>query len=401
MNVTFGQSGEVTIAKGGNKIAFGKSMNCLICIYFILTNEACNQANVNKNTSLNSYKIWHGRFGHIGKSTFLEIKRNDLFNENNNFKTINPTDEVCEACTYAKQARLPFSKERDRSHILRPLLAIHSDVCGPITPTTIDEKRYYVTFIDEFTHYTSVYLIFCKNEVFVVFQDYVAKIETHYNLKIAHLYCDNGTEYLSNEYKAFCVKKGIQYHLTNPHTSQQNSISERMNRTIVEKSRAMIFNANLEKEFWGEAVLTAVYLINLIPTTSIPKNVTPYELRRNKKPKIQYLRTFGCIAYVLDKNKKSKFEKRSSKGNFVGYEPNGYKIFNLESGKFIRSRDVVFDKLDFKNSKQNKINNEGCKNSDINRQKTDKISEVSKSQEKKIDKSIPKKMKLIKSLSMT
>lgn len=66
---------------------------------------------------------------------------------------------------------------------------------------------------------------------------------------------------------------------------------------------------------------------------------------------LKHLRTFCFIAYVLDKNKKGKFDKRSSKGIFVGYEPNGNTIFIFESGKIIRSTDVIFDELNFKNSK--------------------------------------------------
>ena len=71
-------------------------------------------------------------------------------------------------------------------------------------------------FVDEFTHYCVTYLITYKSDVFKVFQDFVAKSEIHFNLKIAHLYCDNGREYLSNEMKEFCVQKGISYHLTVP-----------------------------------------------------------------------------------------------------------------------------------------------------------------------------------------
>jgi len=54
-------------------------------------------------------------------------------------------------------------------------------------------------------------------------------------LKIVNLYIDNGREYLSNEMRQFCVKKGITYHLTVPHTPQLNGVSERMIRTIPEK----------------------------------------------------------------------------------------------------------------------------------------------------------------------
>ena len=69
-----------------------------------------------------------------------------------------------------------------------------------------------MTFIDEFTHYTVVYLLNYKSEVFKVFQDFVNKSEAHFNFKIAYLYCVSGSEFVSNVFKDFCVQKGIQYH---------------------------------------------------------------------------------------------------------------------------------------------------------------------------------------------
>lgn len=58
-----------------------------------------------------------------------------------------------------------------------------------------------------------------------MFKNFIAKSEAHFNLKIVNLYIDNGGEYLSNEMREFCVGKGITYHLTVPHTPQQNGVS--------------------------------------------------------------------------------------------------------------------------------------------------------------------------------
>jgi len=98
---------------------------------------------------------------------------------------------------------------------------VHSDVCGPITPSTINEKNYYVIFVDQYTHYCVTYLIKNKSDVFDMFKDFLAKSEAHFNLKMVNLYIDNGREYLSNGMREFCVQKGITYHLTVPHTPQQ------------------------------------------------------------------------------------------------------------------------------------------------------------------------------------
>ena len=102
-----------------------------------------------------------------------------------------------------------------------------------------------------------------------MFKNFVAKSEAHFNLKIVNLYCDNGGEYLSNEMKAYCTEKGVSYHLTVPHTPSLNGVSERMVRTITEKARTLIDGAKLSKLFWGEAVLTATYLINRTPNKGL------------------------------------------------------------------------------------------------------------------------------------
>lgn len=214
----------------------------------------------------------------------------------------------------------------------------------------------------------------------------MAKSEAHFNLKIAYLYCDNENEYLSNDFKSFCVQKVIQYHLTVPYTPRQNSVAERMNRSLVEKARAMIHGADLGKELWGEAILSATYLLNVTPTKAVPQ--TPYELWHDKKPSLEHLRVFGCTVYVHDKTRKSKFDKKSCKGILVGYEQNGYKILNTETNKFISARDVIFDEIDYKKSRPSvHTKSIDYENADIKRQKTDETLKISK--ESEINKSVP------------
>ena len=77
---------------------------------------------------------------------------------------------------------------------------------------------------------------------------------------------DNGLEYFSEQFNKFCVKEGIARHKIVKGTPHQNSLAERMNRTILERVRCMIINVSLPKAFWGEAVATTIYLINRCPS---------------------------------------------------------------------------------------------------------------------------------------
>lgn len=349
LTIVFNQDG-AQICKDGKCLMQGKSLNNLIAIDFVVSNidRSCSHVcNVNQN----NYNLWHQRLGHISKSKFIELQRNKMINDISEIDAVTPTDALCEPCINGKQARLPFNQSKDKSHIKRPLYVVHSDVCGPITPPTVDNKNYYVLFVDQYTHYCVVYLIMNKSDVFNAFKDYVAKSEAKFNLKLVTLYCDNGGEYLSTEMKNYCSEKGITYHLTTPRTPQQNGVSERMVRTVTEKARSMIHGAKLDKMFWGEAVLTAVNLINISPTRALKLSKTPFEMWHDKKPEIKYLKVFGSTVYVHNKTSKTKFEEKSWKGILVGYEPNGYKVWDPNCERFVTVRDVVVDETNFLQSR--------------------------------------------------
>lgn len=161
------------------------------------------------------------------------------------------------------------------------------------------------------------------------FKDFVNKSETnfsHLNVRPVHLYIDNGTEYLSNHMKQFCFEKGITYHLTIPYTPHKNGVAERMIRTITEKARTLLIHSKLPKSFWGEAILTATFLVNITPTKATTLKQTPFEKLHGKKPLLRHLKVFGSTVFVLEKTVTNKFEEKSWKGILVGYTQNGSKF---------------------------------------------------------------------------
>ncbi len=344
LTVSFDRDG-ISIRNKYDKIIIRGNVtaNLFTIVFRVGAGGSCN------NICKNDYKIWHQRLGHISKNKFLLLRNKQMVSDVNLIGSISVYDDLCEACIAGKQARKPFNYFKDKSYVKRPLFIVHSDVCGPITPTAMEGQKYFVTFIDEHTHYCVVYLLTRKCDVFAAFKDFLGKAEAHFNLKLVNLYCDNGGEYLSGEMKDYFVQRGISYHLTVPRTPELNGVAERMNRTIIEMSRALISGAQLNKIFWGEAVLTACYLINRIPTRALGEFKTPYELWHGRKPDLKYLKVFGATAFVRvhENLKESKIDENSTKGILVGYLPNGYKIFKPEVCKFIVARDVIFDETTF------------------------------------------------------
>jgi hypothetical protein len=111
----------------------------------------------------------------------------------------------------------------------------------------------------------------------------------------------------------------------------------------------MLKMANMPEEFWGEAVVIVVYILNRAPTRSL-EGKTPYEVWHGKKPSVHHLRTFGCVVYVKDTRPHlAKLDAQGKKGVFIGYETGSkaYSVFDPVENKVHVSRHVAFDENNF------------------------------------------------------
>lgn len=220
-----------------------------------------------------SLELWHRRFGHLNARSLEKLIRDEMVTGLKVDGAVKTKDMVvCEPCVVGKQTRKPFAV-RDGKRSSRVLELIHS-----VTPVGVLGVKYFVTFTDDWSHFAVVFLITSKDEVFECFQTYEALMSAKFERKIHRLRCDNGGEYKSKQFERFCKSKGIQVEWTVPHTPEQNGVSERLNRTLVEKARSMLEDSGADKRFWGQAIQTAAYLLNRSPSSAIAPNVTPYEL---------------------------------------------------------------------------------------------------------------------------
>lgn len=211
--------------------------------------------------------LWHRRYGHIGNSGLAKLVRCNMVDGLDIEKNLE-SSEICESCMKAKQVKLPFS-DTPRARSSRPLELIHTDVCGPFQPAAWDGGKMFVSFIDDFTHFTAVYVIKAKSDVLAMFKKYSAMAEAHFERRVARVRCDNGGEYVNEGFIQFCETKGIVMETTAPYTPQQNGVAERMNRTIMERSSAMLDGSAFERYMWNEVVNAAVFVINRNPTSAL------------------------------------------------------------------------------------------------------------------------------------
>ncbi|KAJ9556020.1 hypothetical protein OSB04_010634 [Centaurea solstitialis] len=240
---------------------------------------------------------------------------------------------------YGKMTKQPFNKDNERANEL--LGIIHTDVCGPFSHVARGGYRYFITFTDDFSRYGYVYLIRHKSEAFERFKEFQNEVQNQLDRKIKFLRSDRGGEYLSQEFENYLIECGIVSQLTPTYTPQMNGVSERRNRTLLDMVRSMMCRSSLPVSFWGHALETAAHILNRVPTKSIEK--TPYKIWTGKKPKLSFLKIWGCEVYVK-RPTSEKLKPKSDKCFFVGYPKTtvGYYFYNPTENKVFVARNGEF-----------------------------------------------------------
>nr|CAH7736890.1 unnamed protein product [Callosobruchus chinensis] len=204
--------------------------------------------------------------------------------------------------------------------------------------------KYFLEFIDDYSRYCVVFFLRNKNEVVQKTREYITLVENQKSRKIKYLQSDNGTEYTCKEMDNLLKVHGISRRLTCPYTPEQNGISERKNRTLLDTARCLLMQSGLPPTFWAEAINTANYLRNRCPSKSL-NGLTPYEMWTGKTPDISHLRDFGCKVFCLNQDQnKGKLDARCKEGIFIGYSEGtkGYRVWIPRENKFLVTRNVKF-----------------------------------------------------------
>ncbi|GJS43333.1 putative ribonuclease H-like domain-containing protein [Tanacetum coccineum] len=262
--------------------------------------------------TLDESMLWHRKLGHINFKTI-----NKLFKDN--LVRVLPVkrfenDQTCVACLKGKQ-RKASCKSKIQNSITQPLFMLHMDLFGPTFDETSD-----------------------------ILKNFITKIENVVDKKVKIIRCDNGTEFKNRVMNEFCEKKGIKREFSIARTPQQNGITKKRNRTLIEAARTMLADSKLPTTFWAEAVNTTCYVQNRVIIVK-PHNKTPYELFRGRTPSLSFMRPFGCHVTILNTlDHLDKFDGKSDDGFFIGYSltSKAFRVYNIRMRKVEENLHIMF-----------------------------------------------------------
>ena len=310
---------------------------------------------------LSDTELYHQRFTHVSLNVIRNIVKNKSVSGIKILDGSLKLPHFCEHCALSKATvhtpkhELSTSQERRirRDVDLRLFFQVlSSDVLGPMQVQGLNGARYAVTFTEHKSRCRWLYTIRTKEQVLEKFKLLLAEIEAR-GFKVTTFHTDNGGEYTSAEFENYLVnEKKIIPHRTPPNTPQANAVTERFNRVLGERARALLKAANLPKMLWPQAMSTVVYVYNRLPSPGNTRHEykTPYELLYGTVPDISHLRIFGCDAYAYNFDvSRQKLDDTAIKGVFVGYDDksSSYLIYIPNKRKIMRSAHVIFNERGF------------------------------------------------------
>jgi hypothetical protein len=160
----------------------------------------------------------------------------------------------------------------------------------------------------------------------------------------------------------FVIFMELKGQFTTRYTPQQNGVDERKNQTIMDMARSMLKEKNLSYEYWGDAVLCSVFILNRSLTKTVRDHV-PQEAWDGKPCNVSHLRIFGCIAFAhVPAEMRRKLDDRSKRCIFVGYseDSRAYNLYNPITQKYVINRDVQFKEDEAWDGSIDKLISEGA-----------------------------------------
>ena len=241
---------------------------------------------VSHQVSTTDSKLWHLRMGHAPNSVLKHIPC---------IGTLQSCNNDCPLCPISKQTMLQFPKHSE-SHASSLFDLIHMDVWGPYHVPTTQGCNYFLTIVDDCSRATWTFLITSKQHVFQKFQAFHKFVQTKFTTSIKMIRTDHGSEFLNTTFASYLHQFGIEHQKSCTYIPQQNARVERKHKHLLELTRALRFQAGIPLKYWGECLLAATYLINILPTPVLNYK-SPFEILYKQLPDYLDVKSFGFLCY--------------------------------------------------------------------------------------------------------
>jgi hypothetical protein len=263
--------------------------------------------------------VWHRRLGHPGQTKTKQLPTvvDGLP------ATLEPHDQ-CDACAQGKSVQKVNKVAATRA--TTKLERVHMDFWGPVTPS-IGNAAYMLTLTDDFTRKVWIITSPTRASIASSFPIWRKQVELQSGCKLKSLRMDNAAEFL--KLAKNLESEGVYAETTVVYTPNQNGVAERLNRTLIQRTKVMLIDADLPQCVWAEAAAAAAYLHNRSPTKE--GTATPQEVWSGKKQNVGHLKVFGCVAFThVPHVKRHKLDASGVKGIMVGYteSTNQWRIWN-------------------------------------------------------------------------
>lgn len=216
-------------------------------------------------------------------------------------------------CTKAKLKRKPQKKTRERATRVGEI--VHTDVVGPITPPTLYSKNKYIhTMLDDYSRFLQVFLLPSRSTIPTMINEGYRFLKAKFPAagQFNLLRSDNAPEFLSVETQTVLNKYDVRNDTAEPYCHEHNGLVERVQETIPQRARALLFESGFPESMWGVAVETACWIYNHTPHAGLHFS-TPYERFYGKKPDLSQVKIFGSQVHVYNETLPSgrKFANKS------------------------------------------------------------------------------------------
>jgi transposase InsO family protein len=203
--------------------------------------------------------LWHRRLAHVGMKNLHKLIKGEhvLGLTNVHFEK----DRVCSACQAGKQVGAHHPHKNIMTTDMS-LELLHIDLFDTIAYISIDESKYYLVIMDDYSRFTWVFFLQEKTQTQDTLKGFLRWVQNKFGLRIKNIRSDNGTGFKNSQIEGFLEDEGIKHEFSSPYTPQQNGVVERKNRTLLDMVRTMLDEYKTPDRFWAEAINTACYSIN-------------------------------------------------------------------------------------------------------------------------------------------